>query len=94
MSKGILIGKEIDDEIEVIITKLNTIDFSEDIKNFKSKNILDLILFINKKYPYKDEHCDELLECLTEDEIIDYLKEKYNIKTRNVNYEYIETYIE
>lgn len=93
MSKGMLIGKEVDDEMKIIIKKLNTIDFSEDIKSFKDKSILDLILFINKKYPYKDEHCDELLECLTEDEIIDYLKEKYDIKTRNVNYEYTETYI-
>lgn len=83
--------EQVDEALQLAFKYLDTIDLSPYLKRFKRKTIRDLINILDQDYPYDDKYSECLFDCITEDEFVQYLNQKYNlnIKKTMISYYYI-----
>ena len=90
-NKNYLIGEEVDKAINNVFNYLNTIDLLPYLKEFKYKDVHDMMDKLEEDYSYNDEYSETLFDAMGEDEFVDYLNSKYNLNIREhtVSYYYI-----
>lgn len=79
MSIG-LSGDELNKAMKKVFDFLNTLDLRSYVEERRGITIKMLMDELQMKYKYKDEYSESLFDLISEDEFVEYLKEKYNIK--------------
>jgi hypothetical protein len=86
-----LVGKEIDIEINKVFSYLDTLDLLHTVNEFKNKKLYDLMTKLEELYPYNNGCSVTLFDVISEDEFADYLNKKYNLRImeETISYYYI-----
>lgn len=83
MSRGIS-GEDLNLALKRVFDYIDTLPLEEYIERYKGtkKSIRDLMDELSEKYPYEDTKykIDGLFDVVAEDEFIDFLEKKFNLK--------------
>jgi len=79
-----LTGKEVDNAICNVFGYLDTINLMPYITQYKGKDIRDLMSKLELEFPYTDKYSETLFDAIAQEEFMDYLNEKYNLKLREI----------
>jgi hypothetical protein len=90
-SQESLVGEEVDIAINNVFKYLDTIDLSSYLKEFKYKTIRDMMDKLEEDISYDDDYSNTLFDAVAEDEFVNYLNNKYNLRIQEetVSYYYI-----
>ena len=77
-----MIDKEIDGAMSNVFSYLNTIELMPYIIDFTGQDIYSLMDKLEEVFPYKDEYSEALFDVIGNDELGDYLNNRYGLQIR------------